>query len=402
MTSKIVLPAIRARVGDWNYYVTTLTFSEVADLIKAPDEVHERKRLADWIQREAIDKHASEVSTYILKTSQRFLGSIIVGVYGGKPDWTALSIKSPEEDLSEEQRERIDERLGLLHFTGAEKLFPIDSQHRVAGIKLAIKGDVDKGLLGESVSAIFVGHDPKSETGKVRTRRLFTTVNKKARVVGKAARIALDEDDGFAIVARWLIDFHKLFSDDDGRIAYSSSTGQIPATDQSAITSVVGLYELAKDLYGPPFPKGFDKARPSDEAIAEYAAFFSGFLDQLVNGVPELKKVLVRGEGSPGSYRTATRNHMLFRPAGQRAFCRATQLLLQRGLELKEAIATLRAVNLYIHKSDWHHILWDPVAETMITTKVSVAETQLLRLAGQPPRTKVAGKRLDDLLSKAS
>jgi len=101
MTSKIVLPAIRARVGDWNYYVTTLTFSEVADLIKAPDEVHERKRLADWIQREAIDKHASEVSTYILKTSQRFLGSIIVGVYGGKPDWTALSIKSPEEDLSD-------------------------------------------------------------------------------------------------------------------------------------------------------------------------------------------------------------------------------------------------------------------------------------------------------------
>ena len=57
MTSKIVLPAIRARVGDWNYYVTTLSFEEVAELIKAPDEIHERKKLADQARNKSANRN---------------------------------------------------------------------------------------------------------------------------------------------------------------------------------------------------------------------------------------------------------------------------------------------------------------------------------------------------------
>ena len=55
MKTATLLPSIRSRVGDWNYYVTTLSFDEVSELIKAPDEIHERKKLAEWIQREAIE-----------------------------------------------------------------------------------------------------------------------------------------------------------------------------------------------------------------------------------------------------------------------------------------------------------------------------------------------------------
>jgi hypothetical protein len=33
MKTATLLPALRSRVGDWNYYVTTLSFEEVADLI---------------------------------------------------------------------------------------------------------------------------------------------------------------------------------------------------------------------------------------------------------------------------------------------------------------------------------------------------------------------------------
>lgn len=91
-----LLPSLRSRVGDWNYYVTTLSFEEVAALIKAPDEIHERKKLAEWIQREAIDSHAEAISQYIIDNPQRFLGSLIVGVYGGSPNWTPLNVKVPE------------------------------------------------------------------------------------------------------------------------------------------------------------------------------------------------------------------------------------------------------------------------------------------------------------------
>jgi DNA sulfur modification protein DndB len=402
MTAQTVLPSIRSRVGDWNFYVTTLTFGEVAALVRAPDEIHERKRLSDWIQREAIDKHRNEISSYITTNEQRFLGSLIIGVYGGNPTWIPVTVRIPDDDdVTQEQRERVGENLGLLLFTGAEKLFAIDGQHRVAGIKMALSS-ASAGELGtDSVSAIFVGHDPKSKEGKVRTRRLFTTVNKRARVVSKAARIALDEDDGFAIVTRRLIDTHWLFEDPRHHIVYSTS-GSIPTGDSKALTSVVGLYELIKDLYGPPRVRGFDKSRPSDDAIDAYLAFCIEFFDLMLDLVPQFKKVFKQGIGQPGDYRQSSKNHLLFRPAGQRAFCKALELLLERGKTLPEGIKLLLKADPYLQKPHWHHILWDPVGKTMITTKVALAETQLLRLADQEPRSKRHGANLDKLLQSVT
>jgi hypothetical protein len=77
-------------------------------------------------------------------------------------------------------------------------------------------------------------------------------------------------------------------------------------------------------------------------------------------------------------------------------------LLVQRGVELQKAVRLFADVDLYIHKSPWHHILWDPVSGTMIHSKVALAETQLLRLAGQAARTKLAEKRLSELLRNVS
>lgn len=397
MTSATLLPSIRSRVGDWSYYVTTLTFSEVDELIKSPDDIHERKKLAEWIQREAIDKHAKAISSYILENSQRFLGSLIIGVYGGSPNWTPLNVRIPDADgVSEASKGRIEGRLGLLHLSGSEKLFAIDGQHRVAGIKLALGNASAADDLGDdSVSAIFVAHDPTSEKGKQRTRRLFTTVNKKAKVISKAAKIALDEDDGFAITSRKLIDSHWLFEDARKHVLYNSG-GSIPATDIKSITSVVGLFEIVKDLYSG--PRGFDKSRPSDEEIEKHHDMCSNFFDELLAQVPEFKLVFVDGQADAGAYRTNECNHMLFRPAGQRAFARAVQLLVTRKLTIDAAVKKLCTADMYLQNEKWHHILWDPVAKTMITSKVLLAEAQLLRQVDAPLRTKAAGVKLDKLL----
>lgn len=398
MKTTTLLPSLRAVVGDWNYYVTTLTFREVAALVKSPDEIHERKKLADWIQRSAIDTHAAAIATYIQNTPQRFLGSLIVGVYGGAPNWTPVAVNVPEEDgIAAELVENLEGRIGLLHFSGAEKLFAIDGQHRVAGIKEALlTTQPEDALFEDSLSAIFVAHDPKTEAGKQRTRRLFTTVNKKAKVVSNAARIALDEDDGFAIVTRRLIDSHWLFEDKRKHVLYGS-TGSLPATDMASITSVVGLFELVKDLhYGDP---GFGKERPEDSAIEEHLKYCSDYFDELLRVIPEYKDVFVKAKHQPGFYRTPERNHMLFRPMGQRTFTRAVQLLVSRGAALPEAVEELAGAELYLQNDEWKYILWDPISSTMIVTKVLMAEAQLLRLTGNPLRTKASGVKLDALLT---
>lgn len=393
-----LLPAIRSHVGDWNFYVTTLTFEEVASLIKAPDEIHERKHLADWIQREAIETHAEAIEKYIKSSPQRFLGALIVGVYGGSPDWNPLKVRVPgHEEVSEEQLARIEGALGLLHLFGGEKLFAIDGQHRVAGIKLALENDPENSQLrGDCICAIFVAHDPETAMGKARTRRLFTTVNKRAKAIAKTQTIALDEDNGFAIVTRRLIDEHPLFADDGARVLYAS-TGAIPTTEIKAITSVVGLFEIVKDLYGG--AESFDQARPSDEALESHFEFCFAYFEALLACVPEYIDVFQKGNGEPGHYRTTDCNHLLFRPAGQRAFARSLQLLVARNIPLLDAVKILLQSEMSILNEVWHHVLWSPVTKTMMTGTLVVAEAQLLRLAKQQERNASSAKKLDRLLA---
>ncbi|MEM5434733.1 DNA sulfur modification protein DndB [Paraburkholderia diazotrophica] len=392
-----LLPALRSRVGDWVFYVTTLSFGDVAKLIKAPDEVHERKALADWIQREAIESHAEGIAKYIVNTPQRFLGSLIVGVYDGAPDWRPLDIKIRDDEITADQQQNVEGRLGFLHLNGEEKLFAIDGQHRVAGIKLALKANYGKvDFASDYVSAIFVAHNASTTEGKERTRRLFTTVNKRAKVIAKAANIALDEDNGFAIVTRRLIDSHWLFEDQRKHILYQSS-GAIPAGDETSMTSVVGLFEIVKDLYFG--KKSLDQERPEESLLDQHLTLCVEFFDSIITLVPELQQVLVQKQGKPGDFRTPERNHLLFRPAGQRVFARAAQLLVSRGKSMHEAVTTLSTANMWLQDSHWHYILWEPVTQTMITGKTVIAEAQLLALAGQDPRNKSSAARLASLLA---
>lgn len=394
------LPTIRAFVGDWGYYVTTLTFDEVARLISAPDEIHERKKLAEWIQREAIDTHAVAIENYLINNEQRFFGSIVVGIYGGSPDWIPVNVKLPEDANFSDRADRVEGRFGILQLSGSEKLFAIDGQHRVAGVKLALQTlPADSLVRNESVSAIFVAHDPLTEEGKQRTRRLFTTLNKKAKVISKAAKIALDEDDGFAIVTRRLIDSHQLFEDSKSRVLYTSG-GSIPVGDQESLTSVVGLFEIVKDLY--PGNDGFDQKRPHEDALISHLELCASFFDELLVQIPEYGDVFMGKVNPPktaGAHRQPDNNHMLFRPIGQRTFARAVQLLLARGMAMKTAVETLSKAELYLQKKEWQHILWDPVTQTMMSGTLVVAEAQLLRLSGADLRNKPSGLKLDKLIA---
>ena len=404
MNDMTLLPAIRSHVGDWIFYVTTLSFEDVANIVKAPDEIHERKQLSDWIQREAIEKHADEIAHYIVSNPQRFLGSLIVGVYGGNPNWAPLNIDFSIDylDVTDKQEQKIEGKLGLLHLSGSEKLFAIDGQHRVAGIKKALgRSDINQDIRDNEISAIFVAHDNSSEAGKQRTRRLFTTVNKKARRISTSAIIALDEDNGFAIVTRRLIDAHWLFEDERKHISYTS-TGSISPNDEYLITSVVGLYEIIKDLHPNQNRKVFESERPSEQRLEEYLSFCISYFDALISKVDEYRQVFVKKAQTASDYRQMEKNHLLFRPVGQRTFARAVQLLLSRKMNMNDAVDVLLSANMYISSKEWHHILWDPIDKAMITNKIVLAETQLLKLAGQKPRNNNNGRTLTEFLKSLS
>jgi DNA sulfur modification protein DndB len=206
---ELIVPALRAIIGTWAYYAASLRFADVASRIKFASEVHGRDRQLNELIQRSLEKSASDIATYLRRQKEeRFLNALVVGVYEGDPKWFNATINETERlDASRIPAYGLH-ALGLLVFDGRERLFALDGQHRVEGIRQALHGD--SSLNDEQILVLFVGHQ-NTAAGLRRTRRLFTTLNRYAKPVSKSDLIALDEDDAVAIVTRTLVMTHALF-----------------------------------------------------------------------------------------------------------------------------------------------------------------------------------------------
>lgn len=403
MTKRLLFPALKCKMGEWIYYVTYLKFKDVKDWIKPTEEIHSSKKLSGWIQRRLNSKRAEEISDYLISQSEKFFNSIVVGVYGGHPSWAPLKVSVPDnidfEKISDDQEIELESSIGLLKFSGEENLFAIDGQHRVAGIKKAIQKS--KSLEKEEICAIFVGHE-NTTSGMERTRRLFTTLNKTAKKVATADIVALDEDDGFAVVTRKLVDDFDIFSQGE-KISFSQNVA-IPESDPISITSAIGIYYIAQDLYPRKPSEGtlnkseILKTRPTDTEIEKLYRENCNYWLQLSEYIPEYKNTLIENEYRSEKYRSKEYNHLLFRPVGQRAFASAVELLISRGYTMKQSIERLSKVNLFIHTDDWHYILWNPIQGKMMPGNRVVAETFLLYQLQENGRSLKNESRLREII----
>lgn len=397
----LLIPALRCRMGRWAYYVTALPFHEIAQRVRPTAEIHKSKQLSGWIQRQLNVEHANRITKYLQDTPERFFNAIVVGVYGGAPRWAEIKIDAAPQIDPEQFRTRqaidFSRSVGVLSLNGRERLFAIDGQHRVTGIRQAVR--VDPELKTEEICTIFVGHS-NSEEGIKRTRRLFTTLNKTARKVTPADIVALDEDDGFAVTARQLSDEYGPFRD-TGLVAFKGTSG-LPAAQQSAITSIVGLYELAQDLHTHLFPTAtkpafIKRSRPGETELTKAFDNFLGYWDLLATKVPEYQETVISKSSRPGKYRQQGSNHLLFRPVGQRAFAGAVNTLLSRGKSLKNATKMLLSVDPWLESELWREILWNGTTGRIISKNRGVAQALLLTEIGEPAQSKGAADLLDEI-----
>ena len=209
--TQIILPALRGVMGRWVYYSCLMPFSELSSRVRYADEVHTNARLSEMIQRSLDEDRTQEIADYIRTQPERFFNSLVVAVYDGEPNWHALmNVRNRGSDpLLEDLQPEVMESVGFLTLRGDEELFALDGQHRLSGIKEVV-GEGYEPAINDAVSVILVAHQ-QTPDGLVRTRRLFTTLNKTARKVSTGDTIALDEDDVMAICVRYLIEQTDLF-----------------------------------------------------------------------------------------------------------------------------------------------------------------------------------------------
>lgn len=329
MSKRLVLPCLRGYMGTWVMYSCMMRLSDAADLIGFAHELHKISKLSDKIQRELNKDRAKEISSYLVNNKDRFFNSLVVAIYDGDPSWHEIeSIFPNNEDASGLELPGYAKNcLGFLSITRDEKLFALDGQHRLAGIKSAVQNDLQIG--NDLISVIIVAHS-NTPDGKVRSRRLFTTLNKKARLVSKDAIIALDEDDISACITRFLIESSEFPWFDEENVSFNSG----PVRDGVSITSIVNIYDNVQKLVA--YKLGvrvseLDRYRYRDnEGVFD---FVEGFFSVTFEVCDELRRVSSK-TAVASDYRGGDGGgHLLFRPVGWDLY---TDVVLS-GLEARDA-----------------------------------------------------------------
>ena len=348
------IPVIRGRIGSWRYYTGAMTFEQISDNVTASiNELYSASCLDELLQRELTSNYDS-IKNYLLKEEDRFFNAIILAIFDGDPQWLEVEFKGDEQGYT---------NVGFLQFAGNETIFPVDGQHRVAGIKEAIIANSE--LKEEQVPVIFIAHD-SSDVGRKRTRKLFSTLNRRAKPVGSNENIALDEDDVCSIITRDLIQNVPLFMQDN---VINSLGKAIPQTNKSALTSLITLYQCVncivkwqlsiEKIIGKKYTE-YLLYRPNDEKIESLHAIVLSIIQAFIDNTTVIKEYLEdTSDKRAVKYRNTDGGNLLFRPIAITEYFNAAIALISHEYTYDDAFSRLNKLQLNLADDPWKGFLWD-------------------------------------------
>lgn len=372
-------PAIRARMGDWNYYIVRMTMREIANEVNLATDEWEDPTLGVAIQRELQESRVKGgLVNYLAHRDDRFFSSLVVAAIGGNPGFDLAT--PPDWSKSKALRDSV----GLLYFDDNPKYYALDGQHRLQAIKELLEDpkSAPAEFGSEQVSVIVVPREEQHKNEDIwlqRYRRLFSSLNRYAKPTDKDTNIIMDEDDVFAIVTRRLISDHRQFraagrQRDSFRVL---TKGKNLKSGASHFTSLQTLYAMNEILLTTPDrerrlggSKGLKASlqfRPEENLIdADYASVARCW-DAILAVVPSLTEnpSKMRAHRIPDPNPDGHQDHLLFWPIGQEMFAGVVRWMLNRErlgedattVEMMRVLRPLGAVPWELHEPPWRHLL---------------------------------------------
>jgi len=379
------VPALRARMGDWQYYVTVMKFGKIARECQLAEDIHPNKGLDELIQREIQDRVQKEMVPYLLNEPQRFYGALVVAVYGGEPEFSEVKVQDGHH-LIDDKENRSSYGFGLLRFDGSQIYYALDGQHRLKSIQEAIVQNPD--IAKEEITVIILNHE-NTKHGLERTRRLFSTLNRRAKPTSSGMNIAIDEDDPIAIVTRRLVKENSILK---GLVLSNLGSKQIsPSKSHDPyITTLAAFYETNEILLGAysggmEINQQFKQFRPSDNELDGYYFYLESIWINLLQKCPGFEYIL-NGKKKPGDIRKCTDSYgisilddtgkpipggnVFARPIGQFILAEVIKLVGIQGKSIEDAIdAIMNNIPMDIDQSPWVRVIWSPTIQRIQGSK---------------------------------
>lgn len=387
-------PAIKAQMGDWNYYIVKMRMREVATEVKFGSEVHEDYTLDQAIQREIKESRVKkEIVSFLTHRSDRFFSSLVVAAIGGSPKFYPVSMSDDPQFEILADEPSLDQSFGVLRFSGNQNYYALDGQHRLKAIQTLLRPDDEServdppsGFENEEISVLMV--IPPTEVSDddwlVSYRRLFSSLNRYAKPTDPDTNIIMDEDDLFAIVTRRLIARHPFFKAAGRHLDSIRIQTKGPALKEHAphFTTLRQLYDMNQKLLTTSLRanhgwgsgddcehdvKRFKRFRPSEQYVDQLFDELLLYWDAIIETIDDLKldPAEAKYHQSTGEDGTVADN-MLFWPIGQDVMVRVARALLDNELPTPEnptaedvtaALRPLGRVQWALHRVPWRGLL---------------------------------------------
>lgn len=389
----LILPAVKGKLGIRDYYLVTMSIKDVANRIDFASNYISSKLPSEQLQRNVDKERIKEISNYLTENDERFFNSLVVGLFG-EPKWQKFS------DLPE-PLDQFEHNIGFLTLSAKDKMYAIDGQHRLEGIKgyYEVNNEAENEKSDETISIVLIQHED-NELGKKRSRRLFTVLNKKAVKVSKLDIIYLDEDDTAAIITRKFLEDKdgKFFQDGGQNNRIHAVSTQLPKNNNHSFTAVESLYTSIMDLTVL-FTKSYKKHHENNANAENIDSIYNNlivFFDLFIDSIPEIKQYFETDISQVSPIITKNRNndnggHVLFRPAGFtrfiKVFCQLYKKQHSSGFDSKKVqilLANLSRLPFKLNKEPCVDLIWDDYKKVLTSKGFSMLSKVYLDTMGQP------------------
>ncbi len=344
------IPAIKAVMGNWIYYVSTMTYRQIIEYVKMPNEIEKFKKtsvLADKIQRELTD-NVDRIVTYLENQPDRFFNSLVLAIVDGRPTWCS--------GVFEKDGERFT-TIGLLNIEHGTDIYPVDGQHRLEALRRWTS--YSNADLSEEVPVIIVAHK-STEQGNEKMRRLFTALNRYAKPVSESDKIILDEDDIVSIATRHLVDETNIFR---GKITINKQE-TMSRSDNTNFTNIISLNKCNDFLLNAYVDdeetiERYKRFRQSKETILEFSRYVDEFWEKFICVNKDIEDFL------NGKYKKELRGdnggNLLFRPRGLCAYVDAVSYIKLNNdpVSFEAIMSRLSSIDFRLEGKLWNDILWN-------------------------------------------
>ena len=203
------LPAFRGKFGSTEFFLCTMYVGEFTQKVRIPKELPGWDDLTPeekWQRDVNYNRVKKQIAPYLATDPDRFIGAFIVAINNYEDNVFFSPLSKAGLKFPDHMHKQMVEKFGVLQLSGQETLVPLDGQHRLAALRMAIDGKDERGadldfssgadLADDTVSVILIRHEPQ------KARKIFNKVNRYAKAVSKNDNIITSEDDIAAVIAR--------------------------------------------------------------------------------------------------------------------------------------------------------------------------------------------------------